>query len=145
MVRKDSVAWILNIIAKKIWMQSIFNLRIHTAEHSYGVQGCLGMDQHCAFGRNSYLPCQYLPTSALNTRGWTPSYSSGLLPWETGSAADAATVVLSPAKQTAPTRPFRAANGVFFIFWLAELAAPGHCFVHMPRQLKSETTPIRAH
>ena len=150
MVRKE-VAWILNIIAKKIWMQSVFNLRIQTAEHSHWVYrldvfwAWINIVQWQKLLFVMSIPPNICKWSALNTRGWTHSYSSGLLPWETGSAADPATVLQSPAKQIAQTRPLRATNGVFFIFCLAELAVPGHWFVYMPRQLKSAITPIRAH
>lgn len=68
MIRKE-VALNTNTMAKKIWMHSVFNFRIQTAEHSYWVHR---LDAFWAWmwnGRNCYLPCQYLPTSA-NEVNW---------------------------------------------------------------------------
>ena len=125
MVRKEG-AWILNIIARKIWMRAIFNLRIQSAEHSYWI---CRLDVFWAWINTVQqqkllfflsIPSNICKWSALNTRGWTHGYSSGLVPQETASAADTATVLRPPAKQTAQTRPFRATNGVFsFSGWLS--------------------------
>lgn len=62
---RKEVAWILNMVAEKVWMQSVFNLKILTAEHGYWVYR---LEVFWAWinnaGRNCYLSCQYLPTTA---------------------------------------------------------------------------------
>lgn len=112
---KKDVIWILYIFEEKIWIWTVSNLRVKTAEHSYWAN----RPDTCRvwIGAVQWQKLVFVMV--------VPSMCK-LLPWEIVEAAAPAAVLLSFVEQCTRSKPCEATKAEFLIFQLAELAALGH-------------------